>query len=204
MGWFRTELVPIDLQGLSVKIVLITNRQTRNIGNFKSLFFSSRVECFCSYLLEWSSSVFNVHWVDLLRSTSPSLIRSTFLRAGTRAALRGGVVFFACSMGISHCYTTASASPATTNIHITTAVPTTLQIQRFSWKSKLNKYWKQRWTIYLINIVLYIDRICQYGVLLFFELETCLLSTVLSPTPPSICLVLSHLCHLTSGCLLGV
>lgn len=61
----------------------------------------------------------------------PSLIRSTQLMTfsieGTQAALCGELCFLCLQYGPSRYYTTASASPATTNIPTTTAVPTTVE-----------------------------------------------------------------------------
>lgn len=131
-----TELVPID-QGLSLKIVLITNLQTGRVRNFKPFLMSGMsffVFFFLLYLknqeflsVECALSLFSLDE----RSVTPSLIRSTqlmtFSIAGTQAALCGELCFLCLQYGVSHYYTTASASPATTNIPTTTAVSTTVK-----------------------------------------------------------------------------
>lgn len=97
-------------------------------------------------------------------------------------------------------YTTASASPATTTIiPTTTAVSTTVKSSVLVGnKQKLNKYWKQRWNIYLINNVLQMSLTgFVYMVCWYIDLEICLLSTL--PPLPSVCLASSRLHHLTNG-----
>lgn len=128
---------------------------------------------------------------------TPSLIRSTqlttFSTAGTQAALRGELCFLCLQYGASRYYTTASASPAT-NIPTTTAVSTTVKSSvlvgnQHSW---INTE-KERWNIYLIIIVLQIsNRICQYGVLMYWIGNLPSVNCTTPHTPPSICLVSSH------------
>lgn len=125
-------------QDHSVKIVLITNLQTWSVRNLKP-FFSDEWNvlffccCFVFTLLEKSRAQSRALSLFSLndRLMTPSLIRSTqlmtFSTTGTQAALRGELCFLCLQYGVSRYYTTAFASPATTNIPTTTAVSTTVK-----------------------------------------------------------------------------
>lgn len=119
----------------------------------------------------------------------PSLIRSSqlmaFQKAGTQAAPCGELCFLCLQYGPSCYYTTASASPATTNIPTTTAVSTTVKSSvlvgnKQSWINTESK----RWNIYLNNIVLQISLMgFVYMVLLIYWIGN-LPSVNCTPTPP--------------------
>lgn len=155
-------------------------------------------------------SVFSGHWVCFLwmsdqwrRLWSDPLSSWASQKQGARLLCVGLLHFLCLQYGVSCYYTTASASPATTNIPTTTAVSATVKANVLVGNQSRKKYWNQRWNIYLINIVLQISFMGFVNMVCWcFESEICLLSTVPSPpTPPSICFLLSHLYHLTNSCL---